>query len=112
AYQFTVSIITEEWSTRVYSFSLHDALPICYRRSEGGCRRHEPDGPEAWYRQGYRCRCCRAEEPGQALRRFQVHRPGRYHLRQLRSEENTSEPQSRENLVCRLLHEKKNRMQA
>src|SRR5690606_39748656 len=36
-------------------------------------------------------------------------RTGRRHARQRRSEEHTSELQSRENLVCRLLLEKKNR---
>ena len=42
---------------------------------------------------------------------FLYHRDGRLHLRATagaRSEEHTSELQSRENLVCRLLLEKKN----
>src|SRR5690606_41384723 len=78
-------------TTEIYTLSLHDALPI----SGGGrCR----GGPEAW------ARC-----PGGG------HAPGRPRGGRgpcpcpVRSEEHTSELQSRENLVCRLLLEKKNK---
>src|SRR5690606_41620712 len=46
-----------------------------------------------------------AREPGHRDARARVHDPG-----VLRSEEHTSELQSRENLVCRLLLEKKKKM--
>src|SRR5690606_40618620 len=72
-------------------FSLHDALPISYRRLED--------------------RSCADDRPQD--RRAAVPRAGRRgrdrpDLR--RSEEHTSELQSRENLVCRLLLEKKNKI--
>src|SRR5436309_4305952 len=68
----------------IYTLSLHDALPICLGRRlhpvlQCGDGRHAP-------------------------RRLQEDRSGR--LRD-RSEEHTSELQSRENPVCRLLLEKK-----
>src|SRR5438105_10481052 len=61
-------------TTEIYTLSLHDALPICWRRSRPAC-------------------------PGQATR------PGAPF--RVRSEEHTSELQSRVDLVCRLLLEKK-----
>src|SRR3712207_7673046 len=88
-------------TTEIYTLSLHDALPICGRRR----RRHGgwPGLP--------------ADDPGHASRRgvalgCRVRRPGRRgavrHLRGgARSEEHTSELQSRQYLVCRLLLEKK-----
>ena len=54
------------------------------RRHEGGRRRHEPDGPQARHRQGGHRRRRRAEEPVQAHRRRQGHRPGRHDLGQQR----------------------------
>src|SRR3712207_9328266 len=83
-------------TTEIYTLSLHDALPI----SEG-LRHHRPDhlvelGPEA--------RVLRLAEPPLRVRRVGEHdRP----LRHQRSEEHTSELQSRQYLVCRLLLEKK-----
>src|SRR6266511_6420849 len=65
-------------TTEIYTLSLHDALPISRRR-----RRKRP-------------------RPGRRAR--QSRRPA---ARPTRSEEHTSELQSRENLVCRLLLEKK-----
>src|SRR5690606_41500119 len=64
-------------TTKIYTLSLHDALPIYRRPRSGGRRRHR-------------------------YRRRGSGRP--------RSEEHTSELQSRENLVCRLLLEKKKNM--
>src|SRR5690606_39510471 len=93
----------------IYSLSLHDALPICraYRppgrlerrgdrrrarsrlaRTHGRDRRDDGARRKALWRRLER------------LPRAQVARTGR-------SEEHTSELQSRENLVCRLLLEKK-----
>src|SRR5690606_39576478 len=77
-----------------YSLSLHDALPICRSRWPGPAtaesarsNRHPP-----WP----------APRPGGRGGRDGIRR------RSARSEEHTSELQSRENLVCRLLLEKKN----
>src|SRR2546429_6589098 len=70
-------------TTEIYTLSLHDALPIC----PGFRSRIPPRGPSP-------ARPCR-ENP----------LPGRRRTR--RSEEHTSELQSRLHLVCRLLLEKK-----
>jgi chaperonin GroEL len=42
------------------------AQPSCAKACEGGCRRHEPDGPEARHRQGG---CRRRRRPQEAPRR-------------------------------------------
>src|SRR5690349_24822677 len=70
-------------TTEIYTLSLHDALPIL--RTRAGGQRFSPAGrrsvsPPSWQRA----------------------RPG-----SVRSEEHTSELQSRRDLVCRLLLEKK-----
>src|SRR5690606_41517382 len=90
--------------------SLHDALPISRSRAAGGCRAAPPRS---------------AAPPGRAAgaRRSAAQPAGRARPRPpcgparggaasagpatARSEEHTSELQSRENLVCRLLLEKK-----
>src|SRR2546430_11426773 len=74
-------------TTEIYTLSLHDALPICYRQVADALR-------NAIKRGDY--------PPGSAL-------PSQPDLaRQYnRSEEHTSELQSQSNLVCRLLLEKK-----
>src|SRR5690606_39382335 len=98
------SCLTHAAPPAIHTLSLHDALPIC----DGDHRQvgqHVPDRA--------------VDRPGPALP------PGRHRLghaagpplqapglldappRHLRSEEHTSELQSRENLVCRLLLEKK-----
>src|SRR5699024_12691763 len=64
----------------IYTLSLHDALPICRWPRQ---RRGRPPGRRS-------CSCSWRRSPG-------------------RSEEHTSELQSRFDLVCRLLLEKKNR---
>src|SRR5436309_10504320 len=66
-------------TTEIYTLSLHDALPISGVRGR---------------RAGWTAARPRAGGPGPSSRR-------------VRSEEHTSELQSRENLVCRLLLEKK-----
>src|SRR2546422_3267315 len=71
-------------TTEIYTLSLHDALPISGARAGGG--------DQIWLRAaGGRDVACRAREGD----------------RRLRSEEHTSELQSRLHLVCRLLLEKK-----
>src|SRR5439155_22563359 len=84
-------------TTEIYTLSLHDALPISPHRrhpSHGpGHVRHRP------YRQDQRRPGCRG-----------LHRLLRRAVRRTpvgRSEEHTSELQSRGHLVCRLLLEKK-----
>src|SRR5690606_40323793 len=95
--------------TALSTLSLHDALPICCQRDRGclphslerGALRHRPAQAVARHpgRGEAVCRC-RARRLGDSGHRrgWATHR---------RSEEHTSELQSRENLVCRLLLEKK-----
>src|SRR6266850_8536716 len=75
-------------TTEIYTLSLHDALPISFPPT----RRQAPDRPGA------------GRWPGPAASRRRA-RAGR------RSEEHTSELQSPCNLVCRLLLEKKKKIQ-
>src|SRR5258708_17490425 len=87
-------------TTEIYTLSLHDALPISGSRSPEGSRgrRFRPPTRTPW---------CSRELP----RRW----PGRWcggdrpcsWRRRWRSEEHTSELQSPDHLVCRLLLEKK-----
>src|SRR5947209_14907694 len=75
-------------ATELYTLSLHDALPICKR-------------PVA-------CAAERARSAPARRRRSPHGRTGSRHRRHhFRSEEHTSELQSRQYLVCRLLLEKK-----
>src|SRR5690606_42111741 len=81
----------------IYTLSLHDALPIWLRQRADP--RHRPGRRPAL-------------RPDRADRRPGLWRPGVAGCAALRpqhprSEEHTSELQSRENLVCRLLLEKK-----
>src|SRR5690606_39541820 len=84
--------------------SLHDALPISRRTPPrppaAPGSRHPPAPPPAPPRRW----CRRSAAPPTAPRRTPCRNP-----RNGRSEEHTSELQSRENLVCRLLLEKKKR---
>src|SRR5690349_22107834 len=81
--------------SKVSTFSLHDALPI----SRGGRQ------GTAAARRARRAASARAvrTEPADALP------SGQHRLLDGRSEEHTSELQSRRDLVCRLLLEKKNK---
>src|SRR3989442_10069167 len=81
-------------TTEIYTLSLHDALPIypIQPRGSRSCRRHPPIPPEERRR--------RLPAGGSLRWRGFGHRPWR-------SEEHTSELQSRPHLVCRLLLEKK-----
>src|SRR5438874_9269837 len=74
-------------TTEIYTLSLHDALPIS---RDGGARAARP-------RVG----------GNRAARVSHRQRPRRRHREGERSEEHTSELQSRRDLVCRLLLEKK-----
>src|SRR2546428_10147866 len=90
-------------TTEIYTLSLHDALPISTRPS---CRQ---PGPVP--RGGSPARLVPGGGHGGAVRGRRVrHRPpGDGGGRRVRSEEHTSELQSRSDLVCRLLLEKKNK---
>src|SRR5690606_41781640 len=89
---------------------LHDALPICRRppRSyRGGSRPAELTASRPAIVLGTRPRAA-AARPARALFATAISKPRTPIRRQpFRSEEHTSELQSRENLVCRLLLEKK-----
>src|SRR3712207_7506012 len=77
-------------TTEIYTLSLHDALPICsqpWRRASTGWRKRGTDAPAATLATADRAR-----------------------PRAHRSEEHTSELQSRQYLVCRLLLEKKKKL--
>src|SRR3712207_7137825 len=79
-------------TTEIYTLSLHDALPIC-ARLEG-----QVDDRQPRHRPG-----ADLLEPWDAVEQVVLQRHGD----ELRSEEHTSELQSRQYLVCRLLLEKK-----
>src|SRR5436305_7545294 len=76
--------------TEVYALSLHDALPILFVQVQNGC--------------DHRCTFCIIPYGRGNSRSV----PMGAVVRQVRSEEHTSELQSRPHLVCRLLLEKKN----
>src|SRR2546427_4016491 len=80
-------------TTEIYTLSLHDALPICQRRTEAEVRRPpERKMPVVGA----------SDVQAVGIRKsLRVSIPGG------RSEEHTSELQSQSNLVCRLLLEKK-----
>src|SRR5690625_6243286 len=78
------------------TLSLHDALPISDRRLQGGQVRPDPDGRDRRH----------VRLPRLPLRRAAGGGDGPLDLR---SEEHTSELQSRGQLVCRLLLETKKR---
>src|SRR3712207_7251538 len=84
-------------TTEIYTLSLHDALPIC-RRSRGRGR-HWPRPSSRSARTPSSARCC-----SRAAWSSGCARPATCGCR---SEEHTSELQSRQYLVCRLLLEKK-----
>src|SRR2546421_12802910 len=83
-------------TTEIYTLSLHDALPISLRGGDPtGNHRADQDS----HNQGEADKCCSQD--------LALARP----VQQLpRSEEHTSELQSRSDLVCRLLLEKKKKI--
>src|SRR3712207_9377899 len=88
-------------TTEIYTLSLHDALPIWECRGRpGSCRRSAPAAAPNCGRPG----------PGRGTRRRGRRRAAGGGWKGSwagRSEEHTSELQSRQYLVCRLLLEKK-----
>src|SRR5690606_41771670 len=100
--------VTATAPTELSTLSLHDALPILPGpgRAVHPAPRHVRGDPGGAHpRHGHRDRQPQAVAAGQAGRC--AAEPGG----RRRSEEHTSELQSRENLVCRLLLEKKNKRQ-
>src|SRR3712207_9005109 len=89
-------------TTEIYTLSLHDALPISIQNISFALRR-SPD-----------CVTCRPAGSLKAQRRSRPRKGPREHstweIRNVRSEEHTSELQSRQYLVCRLLLEKKKKI--
>src|SRR5690606_41471119 len=90
---------TEPAPRDIHTLSLHDALPISLRPVARSRRQPAADGPGLPLQRQLRA----------ALRRHPAAHSGAARAPLPRSEEHTSELQSRENLVCRLLLEKKHR---
>src|SRR5207302_10749886 len=90
-------LFTPTATTEIYTLSLHDALPIC---PAGACA----DGSRGTNASRTAAAIARPL-PTQSTLGSTVTSSAR--TENLRSEEHTSELQSRENLVCRLLLEKK-----
>src|SRR5690606_40565391 len=88
--------------TEIYTLSLHDALPIS--------RRAVADLRQGGGRVRGRVTAAAGEKPSGNREGDEGRKAGRRGVRR-RSEEHTSELQSRENLVCRLLLEKKKKRQ-
>src|SRR5690606_40622208 len=92
----------------IYTLSLHDALPIC--RGLAGVPASQSEGADVLSSDRPSVPSAAAAGTAAAARRLRdlQHGSGRgVHALRGRSEEHTSELQSRENLVCRLLLEKK-----
>src|SRR3712207_8768580 len=93
-------------TTEIYTLSLHDALPICSRTADQGPV--EEDAVPSRSRARYALAAIRLFNGGAAL--FTPEKLARRlgaDPEANRSEEHTSELQSRQYLVCRLLLEKK-----
>src|SRR5687768_18245036 len=87
-------------TTVIYTLSLHDALPICARQQRARSHRRQPvAAPDPSLTLAHHRR--RQSEAGA------TERGDGEQFAHVRSEEHTSELQSRLHLVCRLLLEKK-----
>src|SRR5687768_18179876 len=102
--------INDTPTTEIYTLSLHDALPIFQQpRShaspprDGSAPQSGKGGPGGGPPRNLKAR----PWMGSAMSNF----PSRFRSQAARSEEHTSELQSRLHLVCRLLLEKKKRTQ-
>src|SRR5690242_20880016 len=96
-------------TTQTYTLSLHDALPI-YSSSRG------PENEDRRVDGGGECNRTRHRDAGRPVMAPEGVDAERIEVAQLdsslRSEEHTSELQSHVNLVCRLLLEKKKKVQS
>src|SRR5207302_10337977 len=95
--RFTLFFFTPTSTPATYTLSLHDALPISAARRPP---RPRPTEPRCFKPPSAAAATAARRSPTAPCRTWA--RP-----RRQRSEEHTSELQSRENLVCRLLLEKK-----
>src|SRR5690606_41981539 len=93
---------TPQAATEIYTLSLHDALPI-FRNAKASCR-NMAGAP--MLRTVSSAALLQRHPPNSAIPATAAHFGSSRHNPD-RSEEHTSELQSRENLVCRLLLEKK-----
>src|SRR2546422_8135853 len=87
-------------TTEIYTLSLHDALPIFAAGAEGTASASASPGSGAWWTRSASTRRVWSALGGRASAARRSEPPER-------SEEHTSELQSRLHLVCRLLLEKK-----
>src|SRR3712207_8891809 len=94
------SFFNDTATTEIYTLSLHDALPIC-PTAAAACESSNFSGPGASLSSARPSAI--APEETTSTSRLPLCRPAI----SLRSEEHTSELQSRQYLVCRLLLEKK-----
>src|SRR3712207_8559694 len=102
---YVIFVFNDTATTEIYTLSLHDALPIYpelfERRQELPLRRSPPKRVLALHGSERLDRMCPTDRSHARFREAEVpHLP-------VRSEEHTSELQSRQYLVCRLLLEKK-----
>src|SRR5690625_6738491 len=88
--------------TEVYTPSLHDALPICWTAAQRRLLSVFPSAPSATVRCYCSVKSCNLPSP-------KCPNSWGVQCQCWRSEEHTSELQSRGHLVCRLLLEKNNR---
>src|SRR5690554_7481209 len=87
-------------TTKIYTLSLHDALPISSKALlDSAWKYHE--AKEGFAVHGIGVKDVTMDVPAMIARKSTI-------VKNLRSEEHTSELQSRPHLVCRLLLEKKN----
>src|SRR3712207_8953169 len=90
-------------TTEIYTLSLHDALPISWRcRSEFGSATSRSPRRGRWWVRRPTTPACASSDPSSSVTR------NHGACCSPRSEEHTSELQSRQYLVCRLLLVKKN----
>src|SRR5204863_7151982 len=104
--KYSFFFFTDPSTSEIYTLSLHDALPISARPARQKTTRHPP--------RERRCRGTRSDRSSGETRMprqaFGSDRARTHIIRRMfkiRSEEHTSELQSRRDLVCRLLLEKK-----
>src|SRR5688572_31000674 len=98
-------VFNDPATTAIYTLSLHDALPICPVASARRPLRH----PSRAHERGLHALRARLQPRGHRAEDRAARRLSR--PRAPRSEEHTSELQSQSNLVCRLLLEKKKKIQ-
>src|SRR2546429_2027531 len=102
---FSLFFFNDTATTEIYTLSLHDALPICRRETQGRLRhgRRRPPRPYSLEHLPEDL-SIRGRAPNAHAGKAGTARRG---CGSGRSEEHTSELQSRLHLVCRLLLEKK-----